>query len=100
MFRNGLIACAIAAMLTAGIGYAKVHVFVGVAPPPPVVVTPPPAPGRGYVWVPGYYTWNGANYVWANGTWVVPPHHYRHYVAGVWVHGHHGYFYRPGHWRR
>ena len=99
MFRNGLITCAMAAMLTAGIGFAKVHVYVGVAPPAPIVETRPPAPGSAYVWTPGYYNWNGSRYVWARGAWVMPHGHYRHYSAGGWVHGRRGWYYRDGRWR-
>jgi hypothetical protein len=99
MIRKGLLACMIAGGLTAGVGFAKVHFYVGISPPAPIVETPPPAPAPGYVWTPGYYNWNGGSYVWTNGAWVVPPHHHHHYVAGVWVHDHHGWHRREGHWR-
>ena len=99
MFRRALMTCAIAGMLTAGIGYAKIGLYIGVAPPAPVYETPPPTPGPGYVWTPGHYIWNGGSYVWTNGAWLLPPAHHHHYVAGVWVHNHHGWRYRNGHWR-
>jgi WXXGXW repeat (2 copies) len=35
---------------------------VAVAPPPPQVVVEP-LPRAGYVWVPGYWFWNGNRYV-------------------------------------
>jgi hypothetical protein len=99
MFRNGLIVCAAAAMLSAGVGLARTQVYVGIAPPAPVVEAPPPAPGAGYVWTPGYYNWNGSSYVWTRGAWVMPPAHHHHYVAGAWVHGHRGWYYRSSRWR-
>jgi hypothetical protein len=37
----------------------RVGVVVGVAPPAPVVETVPAPPGPGYVWQPGYWSWNG-----------------------------------------
>jgi WXXGXW repeat (2 copies) len=99
MFRKGLITCAIAGLLTSGIAFAKLHVYVGIAPPAPIVETPAPAPGPGYIYTPGYYNWNGSSYVWVNGGWVLPPAHRHHYVAGIWVHNHRGYYFREGHWR-
>jgi len=99
MFRNALITAAIAGMLTAGMSFAKVSFYVGVAPPAPIVETRPPAPGPGYVWTPGYYRWSGNSYAWTNGLWVHPPHHRHHYVAGAWVHRHSGWYFRPGYWR-
>jgi hypothetical protein len=51
--------CAAALMLAAAPGVARVGVVVGIAPPAPVV-EPTPAPlGPGYVWQPGYWSWNG-----------------------------------------
>jgi hypothetical protein len=46
---------------------AGITVQIG-PPPPPKVVSPPP-PKRGYVWVPGYYDWDGRDYVWKEGHW-------------------------------
>jgi hypothetical protein len=99
MIRKGLITCALAGLLTAGTAFAKVHFYVNVGPPAAVVETRPIAPGPGYVWTPGYYHWNGNSYVWLNGAWAHPPHHHHRYVAGVWVHGHRGWYYRNGYWR-
>jgi hypothetical protein len=100
MLRKGLIACAIATMLTAGVGLAKVRVYVGTAPPAAVVETAPPSPGYGYVWTPGYYNYNGGSYAWTNGQWMRAPHGRHHYVGGTWVRSHRGYYYRDGYWRR
>jgi len=38
------------------------------APPPPRVVPAPP-PRRGFVWMPGYWRWNGHRHVWVKGRW-------------------------------
>jgi hypothetical protein len=38
-------------------------------PPPPLVRVVPRSPGRNYVWVPGYWNWNGNRYFWVNGYW-------------------------------
>ncbi len=88
-------------------GYGRRHVVVretvvvpapGPAPGTEVVVTqaPPPViveqvvvrPGPAYLWVPGYYAWNG-RWVWERGHWVLPPRR-----GAVWVP--HRYVYRGG----
>ena len=51
--------CAGALMLAAAPGLARVGVVVGVATPTPVVEPVPAPPGPGYVWQPGYWSWNG-----------------------------------------
>ena len=99
MIRQGLLTFALAALLSTGTAFAKIHVYVGVAPPAPIVQTPPPAPAPGYVWIPGHYIWNGSRYIWRGGAWAMPPAHHHRYVAGVWVHGRRGYYFRPGYWR-
>lgn len=38
-------------------------------PPDPVPELAPVSPGDGYVWVNGYWDWNGADWYWANGYW-------------------------------
>ncbi len=77
-------------------------------PPGEVVVTeaPPPiqteviveAPGPGYIWVPGYWAWQG-RWVWVRGSWVLPPHPRALWIRGHWVHRGHGYVWIGGHWR-
>jgi len=72
------------------------RVWVVAAPPAVVVDTVPAQPGPGYVWVGGYWQWDGAHYVWVPGRWV------RH--AGAWCGGHwrhvpgSGWYWDPGHW--
>jgi hypothetical protein len=58
--------------------------------PPPLREEHAPPPRHGYVWVPGYWTWQGRHYVWHAGTWVRERHGY-HYVTPTWVE-------RNGHW--
>jgi outer membrane lipoprotein SlyB len=68
------------------------------APPPAPVETVVVAPGPGYVWVDGEWTWNGG-WVWVTGHWLVPPYPHAVWVRGGWVRGSHGYRRVPGHWR-
>lgn len=83
--------------------------------PPPVVVTPPPAvvvsqpppppirevrvaaPGPAYVWVPGYWSWQG-RWVWVSGAWRARPHAHAHWIAGHWAPRGHGYVWVGGYW--
>jgi hypothetical protein len=76
------------------------RVYVHVAPPPPLVETMLVAPGPGLVWIPGYYTWNGAGYAWVPGRWLPPPRPHAVWVPGRWVHDKKlGWFFIEGHWR-
>jgi len=78
-----------------------------VAAPPPVVSQPgyvvvsqppPPAPqqvvvaspGPNYIWVPGYWAWQG-RWVWVSGAWVARPRPQVVWVPGYWSHRSHGY---------
>ena len=59
----------------------------------------PVAPGARYVWVPGYYRYNGHAYVWVPGRYAIPPSHYRVWVPGRWVLRNGGYVWVAGYWR-
>ena len=78
---------------------AGTRVYVRVGPPAPVVEVRRVSPGPRYVWVPGYYRWNGRAYVWSAGSWVVPPRRHAVWVAPRWDHGRRGWFFVAGHWR-
>ena len=97
MFQKALLFALISGGLAATAAHAEIVVRVG--PPRPIVERRVPAPGRGYVWTPGYHRWDGARYVWAPGTWVMPPRPRAHWVAPHWVHRRHGYVFVEGHWR-
>ncbi len=68
-------------------------------PPPPVVERPYAAPGRGYIWVPGYHRWDGRRYIWTQGRWVLPPRPAAVWLPGHWDRGPYGWHWSPGHWR-
>jgi WXXGXW repeat (2 copies) len=94
-------ACVIAISLVTVAACADVRgrVFVRVGPPPPRVEAVVAAPGPGYVWVPGYYRWDGAVYVWTPGRYLRPPRPRARWVAGHWVHNRRGWYYVEGRWR-
>jgi len=51
--------------------------------PPAPRVEDMPAPREGYVWAPGYWSWDGSNYVWVEGRYVPALAGYS-YVAPHW----------------
>lgn len=64
-------------------------------PPPPVVENPIPRPG--FVWAPGYWSWQGGSHVWVEGHWI-PAREGEHWVADHWI-AHEGRWrFEPGHW--
>jgi hypothetical protein len=71
-----------------------------VAPPPPQVEVVGVAPGPGYIWLGGYWNWEGGRHVWVPGRWDVPPRGYHTWVAHRWVPYRGGYRLAPGHWAR
>lgn len=91
------------AMLVAGLSVSAgaAAVFVRVAPPRPVVERVVRAPGRGYVWIGGYYRWNGRAYLWTPGRWAYPPRAAAVWIPPRWeyVPARHSYFFVAGFWR-
>jgi hypothetical protein len=75
------------------------QVVIRVGPPAPMYERPGPPPQRGFVWIAGYQSWNGAGYVWVPGHWDRPPYPHAHWVAHRWVHHHGGWEMQEGHWK-
>ncbi len=73
-------------------------VIVAQAPPAPAQEVVVASPGVGYVWVPGYWSWQG-RWVRVSGAWVARPHAHAVWVPGYWAHRPHGYVWIGGHWR-
>jgi hypothetical protein len=59
-----------------------VNVIIGA--PPPLRYERIPDARRGYVWVNGYWRWNGHRHLW---------------MRGHWVRERHGHYYRHPEWR-
>ncbi|MCX6924311.1 MAG: YXWGXW repeat-containing protein [Verrucomicrobia bacterium] len=73
-------------------------VLVPTAPPPLLVEARPLAPGPYYVWISGYWAWNG-NWVWGSGHWAARPRPTAIWVSGHWAPHGHGYVWVAGGWR-
>jgi hypothetical protein len=80
-------------------GYSRVVTEAPPAPPAPPAetITAPPAPNA--LWIPGYWTFDGARYTWTAGHWEVPPPNARTYVAGHWENQGNVPVYVQGTWR-
>jgi WXXGXW repeat (2 copies) len=67
---------------------AQVRVAITIAPPPLVVYEQPICPGDGYIWTPGFwsYDYDDADYFWVPGTWVEAPE-----VGFLWTPGYWGW---------
>ena len=71
-----------------GTSSAGVSFSVSFGPPPLPVYEQPLCPGEGYIWTPGYWSYDNdyGDYYWVPGTWVRAPRV--------------GYFWTPGYWAR
>ena len=68
-------------------------------PPPPLpVYEQPPIPEEGYIWTPGYWSWNGYEHYWVPGTWVRPPSVGLLWTPGYWAVGPGGFLFHRGYW--
>jgi hypothetical protein len=96
-------ALALAAALSIGTSaHAGVSVAITIAPPPLPYYVQPPIPGDGYLWTPGYWSWDpdSGDYVWVPGTWVLPPSAGVLWTPGYWAFAPGGYFWHAGYWGR
>lgn len=72
-----------------------------IAPPPLRYYQQPIMPGYGYVWTPGYWAYDeSGNYVWVDGTWVLPPYSGALWTPGYWAWSNGGFFFNRGYWGR
>ena len=80
-----LAALLVFAMPSASTAQVAVGISVHVGPPPIPVYAQPIAPGPGYIWTPGYWSYGPAGYYWVPGTWVLAP------VGMLWTPGYWGW---------
>jgi hypothetical protein len=79
----------------------QAEIYVPAAPPPPRVEVVPVLPRERVEiehWQPGYWRWNGGEYVWAEGHYVARPRPRAVWVPGRWEQRPRGWVYRDGHW--
>jgi len=98
----GALSLGATACVTAGYGYDgydEAGIDVGFGPPELQAEVTVQSPGEGYYWVPGYYDWQGGNYVWVAGSWQRPPRDGEIWVAPRYERSGSRYRYYRGHWR-
>ncbi|HXV01289.1 MAG TPA: hypothetical protein VG166_12405 [Caulobacteraceae bacterium] len=107
--RNHLTAASLAALALAlgGIAAApsaqaqiSIGVNVGLAPPPLPLEAQPPIPGYGYLWTPGYWSWDASfnSYYWVPGEWVQPPQVGVYWTPGYWGWNNGAFIFNSGYW--
>ena len=74
-----------------------VGVSVGIPPPALPVYVQPPCPAPGYIWMPGYWSWDDG-YYWVPGTWVVAPAVGLLWTPGYWGWVNGAYLWHAGYW--
>ncbi|HEY1724028.1 MAG TPA: YXWGXW repeat-containing protein [Steroidobacteraceae bacterium] len=72
---------------------------VMVAPPAPQAEVIGVAPAPGYIWMGGYWGWEGGRHVWVGGHWAEGRAGYR-WVPHRWVRSGGGWRLAAGHWQR
>ncbi len=75
-------------LATAAPSFAQVYFNFGIrlGPPQPLQQVIAPCPQVGWVWIPGYWSWNPGfdNYYWVRGYWTPPPSPYAQWIAPRW----------------
>lgn len=61
-------------------------------------VAPPVKTRDNVVWVDGDWYWNGDDWDWADGYWLVQPYEDAFWVPGHWVDHWYGWSWVPGYW--
>ena len=89
-----------AALAVSASSHAQISVSIGIAPPALPIYAQPPIPGDGYIWTPGYWSWDGADndYYWVPGTWVSAPFVGALWTPGYWGWGDGSYAWHGGYW--
>ena len=75
-----------------------VGIRVGGPPPAVRVERAPLAPSPRHVWVPGWWWWDGRQYVWRTGAWMVPPSTGTVWVPPSWHFENGQWTYYAGYW--
>lgn len=79
--------------------HRSIEVVVSDAPPPPPREARTRSPGRGHVWISGYWGWDGNRREWVRGHWERPPHRRAVWNAPRWDRRGRDWVYIRGSWR-
>ena len=100
-FRQKMLGAGLGALLvvTGACASTSGRTYLRVGPPAPMVERQLDSPGPGYVWQPGYYRWNGRDYVWVAGRYERAPRARARWQPGHWEHARGGWYWVEGRWR-
>lgn len=84
------------ALMPAAQAQVSVNINIGAPPPPRQEVLPPPR--HGFVWIPGFWDWDGRRHFWREGHWERERPGYV-YAPPVWRQGPRGWELDRGGWR-
>jgi WXXGXW repeat (2 copies) len=102
--RNRLLICplflALGVLAVSTVSFAQVGIAISIriAPPELPVYEQPVCPDDGYIWTPGYWSYDDNDYYWVPGAWVMPPDTGLLWTPGYWGWGDGGYSFNPGYW--
>lgn len=81
-----------------GINLGGPEIIVGSQPPPARVEAVTVAPGPGYIWIRGHWSWHHERWVWVNGHWDRVAQPGSVWIPGQWVARSNGWAWMEGHY--
>src|ERR1700732_2313614 len=80
--------------------HAGLFLSITVAPPALPIYEQPPIPGPGYIWTPGYWSWDDedGDYYWVPGAWAPAPEPGLLWTPGYWGWNDGVYVWNGGYW--
>jgi len=95
-------------LLEARPAMASINIGIGISigtPPPPIpyyAYEQPPPPAPNWIWIPGYWRWDGEDggYHWMRGRWTPAPEPGLYWTPGYWAWNGDGYYWNGGYWGR
>jgi hypothetical protein len=85
--------------ISAHSAFAQIGISVGFGPPAIPVYEQPICPEDGYLWTPGYWSYNDdGGYFWVPGTWIQPPQANFLWTPGYWGWGGNAFLFHEGYW--
>lgn len=98
-FLGALLLGALLGTSTACLGpYDSAGVSVSIGPPALRVEARSASPGRGYVWVDGYWDWGNGDWYWVPGQWVVRERGHARWERPRYYQRHGRWYYNRGRW--
>ncbi len=91
-----LVACAATFVMIS----CEAEIYSELPPPDDQVEVVGVAPGPGYIWLNGYWGWEGGRYAWHAGRWETPPEPHAVYEHERWEKRGTRYYFHRGGWRR